>query len=328
MDVYNFINSKDVRNYLKEIHYEFNPVETAWIVWQSNRTLKEKHEAWHEIIDTMSDMPIQDRHNNIPSLHQFLRDYMQFELDVIDRFYNSTDEFEFYQYGITGWYNGKYYRSECEGYFSDFSPCYEAAASEIGKLENPIMEITMNSKSNKIKIAYTADRPLLQILDSGKLSDKECDSEYVFFEMWFAFPIPFKEGDIVIPARNSHNGYCKFCNYNPFVFVSSSYDKYKESDRRGYDYSDMYAWGYSQYEDGQLNDDHTMYNYMDLEYYTGNLTGEKRILKALSNCLKKKIDAGAFAMAYHQILTEKYLKNIQITNWIDDYLKLAGLKEE
>lgn len=327
MDVYNFINSKDVRNYLKENNYEFNPVETAWIVWQSNRTLKEKHEAWKEIIDTIPDMPIQDRHNDIPSLHQFLKDYMQFERCVIDRFYNPTYECVFYQYSITGWYKGEYDRCDCKDIFYDFNSCYEEASSVIGEFENPIIEITMNSKDNKIKIAYE-DLLLLQILDPGETTSEEEDMDYAFFEMWFPIPMPFKEGDIVIPARNSHNGYCKFCNYNPFVFVSSSYDKYKESDRRGYDYSDMYAWGYSQYEDGQLNDDHTMYNYMDLEYYTGNLTGEKRILKALSNCLKKKIDAGAFAMAYHQISTEKYLKNIQITNWIDDYLKLAGLKEE
>ena len=33
MDVYKFINSKDIREYLKKINYEFTPVEAAWLIW-------------------------------------------------------------------------------------------------------------------------------------------------------------------------------------------------------------------------------------------------------------------------------------------------------
>lgn len=325
MDVYNFINSKDVRNYLKENNYEFNPVETAWIVWQSNRTLKEKHEAWKEIIDTIPDMPIQDRHNDIPSLHQFLKDYMQFERCVIDRFYNPTYECVFYQYSITGWYKGEYDRCDCKDIFYDFNSCYEEASSVIGEFENPIIEITMNSKDNKIKIAYE-DLLLVQILDPGETTSEEEDMDYAFFEMWFPIPMPFKEGDIVIPTGNSHNGYCRFCDYKPYVFVSSSYEQYKEDGRILYDYSDMCAWGYSQHKDGQLDGD-AIFNYMNFEYYTGELTKEKRVVKALSNCLKKKIDVVQFAMAYHQILMEQYSESTK-PDWTNQYLELAGLKEE
>ena len=58
MDIYKFINSKDVRNYLKEINYEFTPVETAWLIWQSTKPLEERHKAWQEMIYTMPDVPI------------------------------------------------------------------------------------------------------------------------------------------------------------------------------------------------------------------------------------------------------------------------------
>lgn len=34
MDVYSLINSKDIAEYLREIHYEFNSLETSWLIWK------------------------------------------------------------------------------------------------------------------------------------------------------------------------------------------------------------------------------------------------------------------------------------------------------
>ena len=329
MNVYSFINSKDIRRYLQEINYEFTPVEVAWFIWQCKSiSLKEKHDAWNEIIETMPDMPIQDRRNNIPSLHQFLKDYMQLERHVIDQFYNRKYVCAFYQYHISGWYNGEFDSFDCGDVFSDFSSCYEEALSDVIDLENPAIEITMNSYHYKIKAVYCKDMSSMQIFNIDEGSGKKNDMDWAFFEMWFPIPMPFKKGDIVVLARNSHNGYCKPCNYEPYVFVSSSYNEYKETGKQGCDYSDMCILGYSQFEDGQLSDEWSIYNYMDLEYYTGELTGKKRVLKALSNCLKKKIDAVMFAKAYHQILTEMYFESTKTDYWRDEYLKLTGLKEE
>lgn len=36
MDVYSLINSKDIAEYLREIHYEFNSLETAWLIWKND----------------------------------------------------------------------------------------------------------------------------------------------------------------------------------------------------------------------------------------------------------------------------------------------------
>ena len=329
MDIYKFINSKDVRKYLKEINYEFTTIETAWLIWQSTRPIEERHKAWQEMIDTMPDVTVEDKRNDIPSLHQFLKEYMQLEKRIIDRFYNPTCECVFYQYSISGWYNGEFESYDCGNMFLDFSSCYEAALSDVKDLDNPAIEITMNSHLYKIKAVYCEDMSLMQIFNINKDSSKKDDMDYEFFKMWFPIPMPFKKGDIVVLARNSHNGYCRPCNYEPYVLDLSSYDRYKEDGKRGCDYSDMCVWGYSLFGNGQLNDDEwSIYNYMDLEYYTGELTGEKRVLKALSNCLKNKIDAVMFAKAYYQILTEKYFESTKIEHWRDEYLKLAGLKEE
>ena len=74
MDVFKFINSRDIREYLQKINYSFSPLEIAWLVKKSKyTTLKEKHKAWREIISTMPDCEICE---NEPSLHEYLNDRM------------------------------------------------------------------------------------------------------------------------------------------------------------------------------------------------------------------------------------------------------------
>ena len=54
-----FINSEDVRNYLRKIRYEFSPLESAWIVnhsWIYPAT--DKIRAWEWIVETMPDVDI------------------------------------------------------------------------------------------------------------------------------------------------------------------------------------------------------------------------------------------------------------------------------
>ena len=61
MDISSFINSRDIWDYHREIGYEYNALEAAWLVSQcNNKTLKQKHEAWQWIIDNMPDMEVKD----------------------------------------------------------------------------------------------------------------------------------------------------------------------------------------------------------------------------------------------------------------------------
>ena len=52
VDVCRFINSKDIRDYLRSINYQFTPIEAAWLIYYCRElTLQEKHAAWQELID-------------------------------------------------------------------------------------------------------------------------------------------------------------------------------------------------------------------------------------------------------------------------------------
>lgn len=37
MDIYSFVNSKDIRKHLRDIKYEFNSLETAWLIYSCHR---------------------------------------------------------------------------------------------------------------------------------------------------------------------------------------------------------------------------------------------------------------------------------------------------
>ena len=79
MNIYDFINSSDIREYLQKIDYQFTPTEAAWVIYNCRRldvTMQDKHSAWDQIIRTMPDEDIPKRFNcaGFPSLHKFLMD--------------------------------------------------------------------------------------------------------------------------------------------------------------------------------------------------------------------------------------------------------------
>ena len=96
MDVYSFLNSSDVADYLRYKEYEFNAAEVAYIVYHSDTlTLDEKIAAWQEIVDTMPDCPLcssaydpyfESAHN---SELQFLKDLIFVEKIKLKRFMDS-----------------------------------------------------------------------------------------------------------------------------------------------------------------------------------------------------------------------------------------------
>ena len=46
MDITNFINSRDIRDYHREIDYKYNALEAAWLVYQCRDiNVRQRHEA-------------------------------------------------------------------------------------------------------------------------------------------------------------------------------------------------------------------------------------------------------------------------------------------
>ena len=59
MDLYNLVNSVDIREYHKNIGYKYNSLEAAWLVYQcQSLTIPEKHDVWQWIVSNMPDVEV------------------------------------------------------------------------------------------------------------------------------------------------------------------------------------------------------------------------------------------------------------------------------
>ncbi len=320
MDIFRFINSRDIREYLKIRNYPFTSLEAAWLIYQCRcATIKEKHEAWQELIQTMPDCAVAERPHTAhhESLHQFLKEYIRTEDEILDWFFrNEKDAIyncEFWEYAM--W---------CPGgeYFDSFQKCLKAYTDRrLGKMTFKITKQILNSDQCTYVI-FSADNEPLKF-DTSWYPEGGDEILYgVLGGLEFDFPTPFTKGDILCESE--------VYEMNPslradlFVITDLPACSKNESYRDG---CRMKVWGFFLKYDGTLQYE-DMYNYMNLEYFRGELSGKKRILKALSNHIKGEIDVGLFANAYHKILCEEYAKSQNPWNITSEGLAAAGIGTE
>lgn len=340
MDIYRFINSRDVAKHLKKTGYQFSSLEMAWIIWHSaGATVKEKHEAWNELIETTEDCEIPDRMNcaYYESLHKFLSDYMEMEDRVIEHFKRDDGIFSFSFYDSnTTCYHDEFKR------FNDFETCVKEAWEKDGVIVTdvsdweeylwtaPYRTITKRYPTkedgvfNGVNATIDKEGNFLDIEYSLAVDDIDEDLSIAFEGMWFSIPVPFEKGDIVVDSTMAYSkGYCK----GPFVLEGTVYgDNIIPLIVDDGDTTDMCAWGYFAHEDGDVYNEN-MSNYFDLEYYKGPLVDEYRTLKCISAYLKHKINLDEALRYYHAILLDleknKYEESLQ---YVDKYKEIGGVK--
>lgn len=344
MNIYRFINSRDIRKYLENIKYEFNALEASWLVYQCRDVaLEEKKSAWNWIIDNMPDMEVHERVNCSyrKSLHDTLRKYMAMNDDLLNRF-SAKD----------GVYTCRYYENgrkigilcqEREVFFS-LDDCNKAMeeflkddeADEEYRRNDPYVAATRHYRDEKTKIEVTYDSKCrvkaIEVYNNPDEEYFELISQF-FDGFWFDFPTPFKKGDIVYKVGDEldgpgsfglWSGICVLTRLFPWSLGAEEKKKHYTEGKCG-DNSDMTYYGYFQYEDGTFYHE-CNWTYMDLEYYRGPLNGVKRACRALSSFLKGDIDIGLFSIANRQFILEKQEEIIkEHCHFTDEGLRLAGL---
>lgn len=269
MDIFRFINSDDVKNYLKEINYEFSTIEIAWIIYHSfDATLEEKHKAWQEIIDTMPDMEFYIRFTDekYKSLHQFLKDYMNKQNSDKDLFFKIEQNTR-YRLDTYPWGYGDI--------FEDYDSCYESAFEKLKENKLKYIEITKIStiEYQGIKILFNAEKEILNVDYFDENNDKYDNRKRSPFEcMELNFPLPFKKGDILCESERYG------LEYSPIVF-----ERLNTSNL--YDYKETFCYTVNR---GEIQ--HTIpYNYLNLKYFTGELAEKKKLLYTVSDYIKGNI---------------------------------------
>lgn len=333
MDIYSYVNSRDIGDYLKSVNYEFNSKEAAWLIWQCfSISLEEKHEAWVQLIKEMPDFDLGERFSYLPenSLYELIRRTINLDKKCLEVFEKkeagAVYRYRFYCFGDHSW---------CEDYESIYSSL-EECWNEIEKdtdLNIEVIDIKKQyiSTNRTIEVRYLPSRTVMDVCSYNYEEDENnVKIEDSFCEMFFDFPVPFEKGDILVPVHKPGPSH-RWSECGPVV-MSSITPLEKELNERVQnatcgDSTDMLVWGFFQDPDGRIYHEGE-FNYMDYEFYKGPFKGPRRLLIALSNFVKGNIRVELLLTAYRKVIMDEVCDDVMLHSWYSkEELSLAGLKE-
>ena len=343
MDVLDFINSTDIKNYLKEKGYKCNALEASWLVYHSRiHTLEEKMQAWNWITTNMEDCEVPERINCSyrKSLHETLGLYMDMLNRKITRFneegVNVAYSYKYLWNGDPDWTEGKHLYSSPDKCWTGIEEDLDGDEMD-GLTEIQITRKVIDDEDAAITVAFSGRKEILDVLFPTAQNEEEEELSTFFFNgMWFDFPVPFEKGDVVVrfdedkyPHHRLETGPFVLDGITPWYIAGLDDERRKRyTEGRNGDESDMNAWGYFQDEDGRIYSE-IMFNYMDLERYKGPFDGKHRLLKALSNYVKGNIGVDLLLTAYRKVIIDEFADDVMLRSWYtDEGLTLAGMKSE
>ena len=284
MDIYNFINSKDICRHLRNINYEFSPLECAWLIWQSRRaTVNDRHETWSEIINTMPDCEIP---NYKESLHTFLRNLISAEKNAVQRFFEKTED-SIYTGSVTTIDGGG-------GFDTTAFILLEDCISNLNNLMDSDI-LYYNITKSKLEDGAYQDNIVVHLDAKGNAAYIRIDNfENIFDKVTLKFPLPFKKGDILKRTSIGIPG-LYLPDYNEkLVYLYYAGDEWSERDG-GYD--EMTVTGYFWRYDRLCLDSSACY--MDYEIADAVDEIEDSLLVLTSSFLKKKMNPVEYAENYY-----------------------------
>lgn len=360
MDIYRFLNSRDVRKYLQDIKYEFTPDQALYVILDSrNSSVQERHEALKELAETYPDYIIEKRRSDIKQqpLKQFAESYIKLEKKALDKLFKKEDGCVYtsrflYDDGFGSWSDP----------YSDFDRAFEEYYDEILPQDNKefITQIkkTYIDSGEWIEVSVLPNKTITEIIFYLNTSWEGAESEEEkavldYYEwMWVDIPVPFKRGDVVYSVKYKHGRYLSaqdlmvvdhiqvwsveewkangFVDSEKYPFNSANFEFIQErldSHREIGDFSDMCLYGKIMFESGVISYDHVP-PYLDFEYYRGDYKADKAILKLLSNYYKGEIDEELLLNAYFILRSEIATdRKSTLGLYTEEGAILAGLKE-
>ena len=312
MDVYSFVNSKDIRDHLRKIGYSFDSLETAWLIYQCKYLpYNYKRSFWNELIETMPDcrVPEKDCCHGWGSLHLFLKQYM----DIIDR-----EEKEFISEATEGKYvyMYSYLYSEAselmenfDTVYGSYSACMEALRSSVekvgeffyecdnaGLVKYRIKRQTLGDEQDTSLHEYDANGQLMKIVyNTGRKEEDSMVMDESFEFLWFPIPTPFTKGDLLHEQREFT---WRREDLGQALVLENLATWNDGSHIEDYDHG-MNGCGFFTRPDGTVYQGITE-NYLDLEYYDGPYKPSERILPVLSSYLKGEEQLVSLLNAYRR----------------------------
>lgn len=292
MNVYQYLNSKDVAEHLEKIGFQFTSLEAARVIENCNHiNLNEKHDAFRLLMEEMPDEEItlpaeRGRAAEETTLHTLLKEYISAEEELV-RSFEKEEEGCIYSYEIAP---------------SLGAPDPPLRAGML--LTYPMFqkEVTLLLKGNPSFYIHLSKfnlekREACYFCLDGKGNAQWVQNLDAFYKPYTvlcfesgnrAIPHPFKKGDLV-------------CEYDekdrPFVFLDADEEN---------------VVGYS-LEKGILRKEKEYILPLDVEYYRGDIQEEQKALQPVSDFVKENIDLAEFANRYYKAELEGYAEKIRIS---------------
>lgn len=341
-DFVEFINSEDVKQYVRETGYQLSSQEAAFVVWQSKNTpLEERFAAWEEIIETMPDSSFagygkfnfktkQMEPAPVYSLHDFLRQYIQRQRELLEAFTKEGDGTYALEKREGPWMGGEindWFSSESRyGRYGDVMEDMEMEKGwgcfnrmRVQKITNCGSMRTKTSMPNILTLDYDMDAQPLRFVyrdDFRHRAQHPDELEKLFSKLEVRIPVPFRRGDILwdpsgepgIPYEEDSTPFVLdyIPNWNEaeqetngFVPGEKFYQRKGENGKYESRFKDpprdYGAYGVTVVAGGQL---HQAYDgfacYLDLETYDGPLEGTFAALKPISQYMKGNLPEDLF----------------------------------
>lgn len=305
MDIYNYINSRDVAQHCREINKVWTPFEMAVLISQSNRPISEKHTAWCELMNEYPDMPTKENHmyNSYESFHEKLLKLIDYENQTLALFMKSEPGAV---YAYTLWWNGKYH-SYTKSVYSTYDKALATVREgwERGEASEIVISKIFPDDMGRINAYVDYDGNVYSIYS---IFDEQSgiDSVDVFYAQYIDIPVPFKRGDILTASPDPLGDNKKA------IFVLDCIDRDNPvSFARHLDHgdaTDMAGWGFFVDENGILYGDHIM-SYDCFVYFNGKLEGKDALLHYVNLFINDKIGLSGLLTMQCRILLEEQIEN-------------------
>lgn len=274
MDVLNYLNSKDVRQHLKNIGYRFAPLDAAKVIENCEHiSFDEKHEAFLQLINETRDEIVTIPEEYIcdekeTTLHTLLKNYIAIENEAVSNFYKIEND-------------AVYIVAVKDSLYAEVYTDFQKELCRfinIGTDEKIVFTKTNLSTREETSVCFDKRGTILWVQDLER-----CIIPYTVLRFDYGFsetvPYPFEVGDIVIPSGK---------NTTPPVVIT----KFNEETISGY-----------RLKNGRLIESELYLTAADIEYYPEK---DAPILKVVSDYIKGKSELHTFINMYHKSALEGY----------------------
>ena len=205
MDIYKFINSRDVAHHCRKIKKIWNPFEMAVIIGRSFCPLNERLAAWEGIITSYSDMPtpVNESYDSFPSLHKALTDLIAIEKIALKQFKLVEDGAEYSYDAII------HENKQPDSGFPTLDSCTDAIQRNWNRGEIAALIVAKDLPGDDGRMSYLVnyDGELLYptfLLDDVAWLFEDYDLDEILYlpdfmnkPIYIDIPVPFMPGDIV-----------------------------------------------------------------------------------------------------------------------------------